>query len=175
MAKALVVTDMLNGFCHPDGSMYCGEGVEALVDSIEKKVRQYHMNGDRVIFVCDRHKKNDKEFNFSTPHCIQGTWESEVVDKIKGAIVKHDWVVPKTRYSAFYGSIAMERALEDINPTECEVVGVCTNLCILYTVEELRNRDYHVYVDRNYVMAFDNEAHLWALKQMKESFGVEIL
>jgi len=82
--------------------------------------------------------------------------------------------VPKSRYSGFCKT-NLNDILRDLDPEIVEVVGVCTNICVLYTVEKLRNRDYKVVVHRDGVASFDQDAHLWALKQMESVLGAEIL
>ncbi|HAG08307.1 MAG TPA: cysteine hydrolase, partial [Desulfotomaculum sp.] len=53
--------------------------------------------------------------------------------------------------------------------------GVCTNICVLYTVEELCNRDYKVVVYRQGVASFDLQAHNWALVQMESVLGAKVI
>ena len=81
--------------------------------------------------------------------------------------------MPKTRYSGFFRT-GLSKILEDLQPEAVHVVGVCTNICVLYTVEELRNRDYRAIVYQKGVASFDEEAHRWALKQMQAVLGVEL-
>jgi nicotinamidase/pyrazinamidase len=68
----------------------------------------------------------------------------------------------------------MNQIMKDLKPEMVEVVGLCTHICVMYTVEELCNRDYRVVVHRDGVASFDQEAHAWALKQMAEVLGAEI-
>ncbi|GAI76846.1 unnamed protein product [marine sediment metagenome] len=54
------------------------------------------------------------------------------------------------------------------------MVGVCTNICVLYTAVSARMLNYKVTVLKNAVASFDQQAHDFALKQMKDVLGVEI-
>jgi len=54
-------------------------------------------------------------------------------------------------------------------------VGVCTNICVLYTAADARNLNYKVVVPKNCVTSFDLEAHKFALNEMKKTLGVEII
>ena len=53
-------------------------------------------------------------------------------------------------------------------------MGVCTNICVLYTAVSARMLNYKVTVLKDAVASFDQEAHDFALKQMKDVLGVEI-
>ena len=82
-------------------------------------------------------------------------------------------MVTKQRYSGFYNT-RLDEIIAGISPAEVHVVGVCTNICVLYTVEELCNRDLKTIVYRDAVASFDEEAHQWALSQMETVLGAEI-
>jgi nicotinamidase/pyrazinamidase len=45
----------------------------------------------------------------------------------------------------------------------------------MYTVEELRNRDIKTIVYKKGVASFDEEAHKFALNQMKAVLGAEVI
>ena len=58
---------------------------------------------------------------------------------------------------------------------EVSVVGVCTNICVFFTVEELCNRDKRVVVYREGVASFDEAAHAFALQQMESVLGAQVV
>lgn len=60
-------------------------------------------------------------------------------------------------------------------PKNIIVAGVCTDICILYTVANLRNRDYTVEVMADCVASFNEEGHRFALKHMKKILGAKIV
>ncbi len=53
-------------------------------------------------------------------------------------------------------------------------MGVCTNICVLYTAASARMLNYKVTILKDAVASFDQQAHDFALKQMKDVLGVEI-
>ena len=55
------------------------------------------------------------------------------------------------------------------------VVGVCTDICVMHTVADLRNRNYDVEVPKDCVASFDQDNHEFALKHMKSVLGAEIV
>ena len=82
-------------------------------------------------------------------------------------------VLPKTRYSGFYGT-DLENVLASYGPEEVEVVGVCTSICVMDTVGGLANRDYHTTVPEAGVADFDADAHRFALQRMQRLYGATI-
>ena len=61
------------------------------------------------------------------------------------------------------------------------VIGVCTDICVLHTVADLRNRDYRVVVPASAVATFDapghpgDEVQKWALAHLKAVLGARVL
>ena len=53
-------------------------------------------------------------------------------------------------------------------------MGDCTDICVLHTVADLRNRDYKVEVPADCVASFDPEQHQWALDHMDKILGAKI-
>lgn len=172
MKKVLIVTDMLEGFLREGYPLYCGKEAEKIIPFVRDKIKEYSDRGETIIFIADNHKPDDLEFKMFPPHCVEGTAETKVLPELLEAASECK-IIPKTRYSAFYGT-ALDQELEEIAPDLVEVVGVCTNICVLFTVEELRNRDYSVVVYRDGVATFNPEAHRHALKQIKEILGAEV-
>ncbi|MBC2743236.1 MAG: cysteine hydrolase [Desulfosarcina sp.] len=111
------------------------------------------------------------EFEKFPTHCVAGTWGSRIIDAL--APQSGERVLPKTRYSGFYGT-ELEKILAEYGPEEVEVVGVCTSICVMDTVGGLANRDYRTTVPRVGVADFDAEAHRYALQRMERLYGATI-
>ncbi|MEW6424333.1 MAG: isochorismatase family cysteine hydrolase [Bacillota bacterium] len=174
--KVLMVIDMLKDFIEPDGALTCGEAARRIVPFVVARVKEFSDQNLPVIFIMDAHDPEDLEFKRFPRHCVFGTPGAELIEELRVLVAEYPFAikVPKTRFSGFFrtnlGSI-----LTDLEPAEVHVVGVCTNICVLYTVEELANRDYRTIVYANGVASFDQEAHRWALAQMKSVLGAEVL
>ena len=173
MRRVLIVVDMLNGFCHPDGALYAGEKARAIIPFVGGKIKEYNKDGSEVIFLADSHHEGDPEFKRFPPHCLKGSWEAQLVDELKDK-AGNEKIIEKTRFSGMYNT-PLAAELKHAKPDLIEVVGVCTNICVLYTVESLRNRDYTVRVHKQGVASFDDEAHEFALKQMDTVLGAEVV
>ena len=165
--KVILVVDMLKGFLEK-GNLFCGEETRKIIPHVVDLLKSAER--EKIFFICDNHDENDREFKMFPPHCIKGTEESKVIDELssfKGEII------PKTRYSGFFNTCFEKRLLET-KPDKVIVVGVCTDICFLHTVADLRNRDYKVEVPAQCVASFDREAHKFALKHIEKILGATI-
>jgi len=105
------------------------------------------------------------------PHCVKGSAECEVVPELQKYAAT---VITKQRYSSFFNT-DLDDVLKKLKPQKIIVCGVCTNICVLYTVADARARDYMVEVPAYCVASFDMEAHAWALKHMEKVLGARII
>lgn len=170
--KALLVVDMLKDFIEKGGALDCGEEARRIIPFVREKVDEFHRRGELVVFIRDSHRPDDPEFQMFPPHCVKGTRGAEVIDELD--VKPGDVTVEKTRYSAFYGT-ELEKILKERGITEAHVVGVCTSICVMDTVGDLRNRDYRVIVYRDGVADFDPEAHRFSLGRMEKIYGARVV
>ena len=169
--SALIVVDMLNDFIDEKGALYCGQGARDIVPFVHLRLEAHRRAGNLVVYLQDAHAKDDREFEKFPPHCVAGTWGSRIIDDL--APQSGERVLPKTRYSGFYGT-NLENILAEYSPEAVEVVGVCTSICVMDTVGGLANRDYQTRVPKAGVADFDAEAHRFALQRMERLYGATI-
>ena len=170
--KALIVIDMLKDFIEKDGALYCGDKARDIIPFVQKRIEEMRNTGGTIIFLQDNHSEDDLEFEMYPKHCVKGTKGAEIIDEIE--VNEDDIVIPKTRYSGFYNT-NLEQILKEKKIGEIEVVGVCTSICVMDTVGDLRNRDYSVTVWRDGVADFDDKAHWFALKRMEKIYGAKVV
>lgn len=173
MRNVFMIIDMLNGFCDEKGTLFVGADARAIIPFVVEKVNEAYKGNKRVIFLADNHVPDDPEFKQWPPHCLKGSWESEIIPEIpvdKNAAI----LIPKTRFSGFYNT-PLDEILKMERPHTVEVAGVCTNICVLYTVADLRNRDYNVIVYKDGTASFDREAHTFALKELEKVLGAKVI
>lgn len=168
---ALIIVDMLNDFIDENGALYCGQGARKIIPFVRLRLEAHRRADSLVIFLHDAHAKNDREFEKFPEHCVAGTWGSQIIDDL--APIPGERVLPKTRYSGFYGT-ELEHILSDYGPEAVEVVGVCTSICVMDTVGGLANRDYRTTVPKAGVADFDADAHRFALQRMERLYGATI-
>ena len=170
MANAVLVSDMLRGFLEEGYPLYCGEKARRIIPNIQRLLERELAQGSKVFFHCDHHASDDPEFKMFPPHCIEGTIESEIIPELtqyKGEII------PKTTYSAFFGTPLEEKLLR-LNPDKVIVCGVCTHICVLYAVADARVRGYEVEVPVECVASFDDRAHHFALDHIEKVNGAKL-
>lgn len=170
--RALLVIDMLNDFVDEKGSLYCGPASRAILPFVAKTIEETRKAGEPVIYVADRHLPDDREFEMFPPHCVTGTRGAEVCRELLPR--EGDVVVPKRRFSAFFGT-DLDLHLRELGVAELVLVGVCTNICVFFTAADARMRGYGVTVLRDGVASFDAEAHRFALEQMEKVLGAKVV
>ena len=171
MANVVLVTDMVVGFMEDGHNLYCGDTAREIIPNVQRLIEAEQAAGGSVIFICDTHDPDDLEFQMFPVHCVRGTEEPEIIPELRDYDGIH---LPKRRYSAFYDT-NLEDTLARLQPDRVIVCGVCTDICVMHTVADARNRDYPVDVPTDCVASFDPQAHENALKHMKDILGARLL
>ena len=169
---ALVVADMLNDFLDPQGALFVGPRGRDIIPFVAQKIEEVRAQGGVVVFVCDAHAPDDREFKHFAPHAVKGSWGAWVIPELE--LKPGGLPGGKTRYSAF-AHTDLDDILKQEQVEQVEVVGVCTSICVLETVKELFDRDLPSLVYQEGVADFDPEAHAFALKHMERIFGTKVV
>ncbi len=167
--EVLIVEDMLRGFLEEGYPLYCGPAARQIIPKVKTLLEE--RDWVKVLFLCDTHDPDDLEFRMFPKHCVEGTPESEVIPELAGYPGLR---IPKKRFDPFYNT-KLEGVLAELAPDKVTVVGVCTDICVLYAVAGLRNRNYEVEVPGGAVASFDEEAHNWGLRHMDKALGAKIV
>ncbi len=170
--RVVIVVDMLRGFLEPGRPLDCGPTARAIIPGVRRRIVDEMTRGATILWVADNHATDDAEFAMFPPHCIRGTAEAEVIPELAD-LVDPAKLLPKARYSGFYGTDLATR-LAALQPTIITVVGVCTDICVMHTVADARNRDYRVVVPADCVATFNPQAHRFALDHMRRVLGAEV-
>ncbi|MGX9364291.1 isochorismatase family cysteine hydrolase [Mycoplasma sp. 1781] len=178
MNKIIFVIDMLNGFCNK-GKM-ASIHINNLIPKIEKYL--FKNKNEKMLFVCDSHKENDVEMQSYPLHCLEETWEAEIVDELKPYVTD---VIKKNSTNAFFAFV--KSGLIDLiyKYDVFEILGCCTDICILQfaltlkTYLNFKGLDKEIIIYKELVDTFENENHSrkayhdFALELMKNS-GIKI-
>jgi nicotinamidase/pyrazinamidase len=171
MANAVLVIDMLRCFMEPGHDLYVGDQARGIIPNVQILLEKELDAGSKIFFVCDNHDPDDLEFKMFPPHCIAGTEEAKVIPELAGYPGE---VIPKKRYSAFFNT-PLEDRLKELKPEKIIVCGVLTNICVLHTTADARNRDYDVEVPVDCVASPDAAAHRFALEHMDKVLGAKLV
>ena len=88
--KTLIIVDVQNDFCNPEGALYVNGG-ESVIDHIIDYVKVNKASINQIIFTRDWHTKKDESFEVNggtwPVHCVQGTNGAEIDKKLYYALV----------------------------------------------------------------------------------------
>ena len=176
MQDVTIVVDVENGFCK-FGNL-ASPRCDAVIPEIKRVIEARAQAGDQIFFTADTHDPNDREFEMFPVHCVRGTPEAEIVPELQ-SFLSNATLIRKRRYSAFFET-DLESRLKAIKPNQVTVVGVCTDICVMHTIADLRNRDYRVLVPADAVATFDapghpgDEVQRWSLAHMQGVLGATV-
>lgn len=163
---------MIHDFVHEGGALYCGPSMGRIVPVIQRELDRARAAREPVVYLTDAHLPDDAEFAMFPPHAIVGTTGAEIVPEL--APGPEDVVIPKRRYSGFFGT-DLDITLREKRVDTLRLVGDCTNICVLYTAADARNLGYAVEVVEEGVTSFDEEAHRNALRELEKTLGAKIV
>jgi ureidoacrylate peracid hydrolase len=182
---ALLVIDMQNGFCHPDGS-FAGLGLDvsmtnAAIGGCRRLVDIAHAAGVPVVYTRYVYRADYKDGGVLVQEVLPalaevkslaaGTWDAELVDELVPG--EEDFVLDKNRYSAFYGT-GLEPILTSLGVRNVVVAGVTTNMCVETTARDASQRDYRVFVVSDACGELDAARHEMALATLGFGFGAVV-
>ena len=155
MNRALLVVDMQNGFCHPEGSFNRIEmGLEGAVEAVRHAaiaVAQARRAEIPVVFTRHLYRpgradegralKQNSPALAGVDGLETGTWDAEVMAEL--GCGHGDLVVDKVRFDAFQWT-SLEPLLRGLGVDELVVCGVVTNICVETTIRSAFMRDFPV-------------------------------
>jgi ureidoacrylate peracid hydrolase len=185
----LLVVDMQNGFCHPEGARAKAFGVDAIamprasIPSVVEMIRMARSAGVRITFTRQVHYPDDQarkrrripshldRRGVKLELCWRGTWDSELIDEIKAEVRPEDDIIIKHRASAFYNT-PLEAELRIKGIQVLIITGTTTSFCIDSTIRDAYMRDYDVLVPAECVSDTDQSAHDAVLASTDRFHGV---
>ena len=155
MNRALLVVDMQNGFCHPEGSFTrIGMGLEGADEAVRNAaiaIEQARRAAIPVVFTRHLYRpgradegqalKQNSPALAGLDGLQGGTWDAEVVAEL--GCGPSDLVVDKVRFDAFQWT-SLEPLLRGLGVDDLVVCGVVTNLCVETTIRSAFMRDFPV-------------------------------
>ena len=148
-----------------DGALGTKEAV-GVVHAVADKIENYKKCGDTVIFTRDTHQadylQTQEGRELPVMHCIKGTdgWEISTKLDTSGAAV-----IDKVSF----GSLELAEYVASKAPGEIELVGLCTDICVISNALILKARlpETKITVDAGCCAGVTPESHNNALKSMK--------
>lgn len=166
MRKILIVVDMQNDFI--DAALGTAEA-EAIVEAVKDKIRSYPP--EDVIATMDTHGENYMKTQegkyLPVPHCIKGSdgWQirPDIADLLEGARIYEKPTFGSTDLAADI------RALADQDEIELEIIGLCTDICVVSNALLLKAfmPEVKISVDATCCAGVTPDKHLAALETMR--------
>ena len=171
---AVVVVDMQNGFCHPDGSLYAPPSEEAIAP-VRDLVSQARDAGAHVVYTRDVHPPEQfedahyyDEFERWGEHVVEGTWEAELVEEL--AVEARDLVVEKHTYDAFHET-QLDGWLRAHGVDDLLICGTLANVCVLHTAGSAGLRDLRPVLVRDALGYLEESDRDYAVEHADWLFG----
>ncbi len=173
--RILVVVDMQNDFTSGAlGNPECAAVVPYVMERMERARKEKW----RIICTKDMHEENYLETGegrrLPIRHCIRGSRGSELIDEIEA--LKEKWEDYETVFLAenpieknAFGSMELSRILSKYQPAEIELIGICTDICVISNAMILRSDfpDIEVSVNASCCAGVTPESHSNALLAME--------
>lgn len=152
---ALLIIDMQNGFCHPEGCFSkLGMPVSnhlAIVETINKLRAASHAAKIPIIFtrLCYNEDYSDAGVQMEEQQQIKelrgfvrGTWDADVLDELAPDKARGEIVIDKTRNSAFFKT-DLKEVLRSRGVNQLLCTGVASNVCVESTVRDGSALDFY--------------------------------
>ncbi|MFX0197917.1 MAG: cysteine hydrolase family protein [Candidatus Hodarchaeota archaeon] len=181
---SLIIIDMQNDFCHPEGYFgKRGRNRKLVLDVIPKLVgflKDARKLGIPRIFTKATHPEYTNSPTFMAVRrakygeerinlCLPNTWGSDIIRELTP--LDDEPVITKHRYSAFFET-NLPVILKTKRIQNLLITGVATNVCVESTVMDAFAHDYLPVVIRDCVAAGNNELHESSLKNIALNFGI---
>lgn len=161
--KLLIVVDMQNDFI--SGALG-SKAAQAIVPAVAEKIKRYKQNGDSVIFTRDTHQKeylSTQEGKYlPVLHCVAGTEGHKIASGLDTAGAE---IIDKPSF----GSMELSKHVAAMNPSEIELCGLCTDICVVSNALILKAAlpETKITVDSRACAGVSEESHNAALTTMK--------
>jgi nicotinamidase-related amidase len=181
---ALVVIDVQNDFCHPDGvfgrlghdlSMMpmMAERLKSLVDAARRRamliiwVRATYDDIVTSAPLAETYNRRD----FHESQCLEGSWGADWYGGVAPLTAPNEVVLTKHRFSAFWDT-PIDLYLRSNRIKSIVVSGVVTSGCVESTLRDAFFNDYYAVVAADCVAEASQERHEYALRKMAQAFAI---
>ena len=169
--SALIIIDMLNDFVLDDAPLKV-PGIEGIIPPIRREIENAHLQLNTVIYVCDSHAREDREFALYPPHAISGSNGAIIVDPLKP--LDKDIIVYKKTLSGFYKT-GLEEILRKHSIDNLYITGCVVNICVFLLAAEAVARGFRVSIIRDAVAGFSKREYDFSLDQLNKYFKVNLI
>ena len=162
MKKLLVVVDMQNDFI---GGPLGTKEAETVVPAVAARIKRAKADGDEILFTRDTHgddyPASAEGKKLPVAHCLRGTYGWQIDGRLDAAGAK---ILDKPAF----GSVALGEYVRSGGCGEIELVGVCTDICVISNALLVKafSPETRVAVRRDCCAGVTPESHENALRAM---------
>lgn len=167
MKKLLVVVDMQKDFV--TGALGTKEAV-AVVPKVAEKIAKAVAEQTELVFTKDTHQEDylstQEGKNLPVIHCVKDTEGWELVPELASYEAEVGYAIME---KPTFGSMALAQKVAEGNYDEVELIGLCTDICVISNAMLLKAADSEllVKVDSACCAGVTPESHQNALEAMK--------
>ncbi len=185
---AVLVVDLQNDFCAPEGALgrtgIPTDALAAVIPAVNGLTDQVRAAGGRVVYLrsvysdargrlldaamADQARYRWRGRGRTVPFLKEGHWGSELHADL--AAEPGDRVFLKRSYNGFHAN-GLGPFLSRLGIRNVAVVGVTTDICVLFTSQAAFQRGHRVLVPRDCVAAYDGPRHEAALEVLDHAIG----
>jgi nicotinamidase-related amidase len=181
---ALLVVDVQNDFCHPDGVFgrtgHDTSMMPKMVANLQELVAA--ARGRKILIIWIRATYDEiftsaalaESYNrrhFVQSQCLEGSWGAQWFGGLCPAESAGEVVLTKHRFSPFWDT-PIDLYLRSNGIRSVVVTGVVTSGCVDSTVRDAFFNDYYVIVPSDCVAEASKERHLASLAKIEQAFGL---
>ena len=183
---ALVTVDAVRGFCS-EGPMHSPQ-MAAIIPTIVNYLTKAHQLGVReLLFTCDNHLAESREFRAYPAHCLAGSSESRLEERLENLECAELFkIFPKESISSLVDTRLLEYLAGLPNLRQIVLMGGVTDLCLYHLAAGLlffaitRRHPWQLIIPAQAVATFDSPTHDAGLLQPLflehlQSMGVEVV
>lgn len=165
MKRLLIVVDYQNDFVN--GTLGF-EKAQKLEDYIVQLIKEYHVNGDEIIYTMDTHPSNYLETyegkHLPVEHCIEHTEGWQLYGKVKNALQDYLYFKKPT-----FPSLDLAYYLEGKEYKDITLVGVVSHICVLSNaiMAKAAQPDIPIRIDLKGTASADEKVHQECIDVMK--------
>jgi ureidoacrylate peracid hydrolase len=115
--------------------------------------------------------KSREERIESTPICVRGTWDADLIAEIKPDDLSN--VITKRRDSSFYGT-NLDKKLKEAKADTLILCGVDTSICVETSLRDAFNLGYDVILISDATASMDARRYECTLDDVRRFFGLVI-
>lgn len=166
MKKALVIIDMQNDFIY---GVLGNDECRAIVPEVVKRVQRAVDDNTDIIFTQDTHQEDylstQEGRKLPVSHCIRHTDGWKIIPELAEAAEQRGIIFTKETF----GSRAMAEYIREHDYEEIELIGVCTDICVISNAMTIKAfaPELEISVNESCCAGVTPQSHRTAVEAMK--------